>query len=390
MHMADALLSPAVGGVMWVAAAGTLAYSATKLSKGDLEDLDNPKSISFDKKIPLMGVLGAFVFASQMINFTIPGTGSSGHIGGGILLASLLGPEAGFLTIASVLVIQCLFFADGGLLALGCNMINMGFFACFIGFPFIYKKILKNGFTPTKIMIASIISVVISLQLGAFGVVCETMLSGVTELPFSTFVILMQPIHLAIGLVEGILTGCVLIFIYNAKPELLIGYDGSSVKENVSVKKVALVLVVVAALIERRYCMPYLKNYRLLISHSWHYESQYSTIVTWLNNTSYFKWSNHSVSADRPLNTKTNQQLREELSQQIRGCNAVIVVAGMYTLYSEWINYEIDEALRMKKPIIGIKPWGNQRIPEKIQQNATVLVGWNSSSLVSAVRNYAL
>ena len=128
--------------------------------------------------------------------------------------------------------------------------------------------------------------------------------------------------------------------------------------------------------------MPYLKNYRLLISHSWHYESQYSTIVTWLNNTSYFKWSNHSVSADRPLNTKTNQQLR--------GCNAVIVVAGMYTLYSEWINYEIDEALRMKKPIIGIKPWGNQRIPEKIQQNATVLVGWNSSSLVSAVRNYAL
>ena len=142
--------------------------------------------------------------------------------------------------------------------------------------------------------------------------------------------------------------------------------------------------------VERRYCMPYLKNYRLLISHSWHYESQYSTIVTWLNNTSYFKWSNHSVSADRPLNTKTNQQLREELSQQIRGCNAVIVVAGMYTLYSEWINYEIDEALRMKKPIIGIKPWGNQRIPEKIQQNATVLVGWNSSSLVSAVRNYAL
>lgn len=86
--------------------------------------------------------------------------------------------------------------------------------------------------------------------------------------------------------------------------------------------------------------MPYLKNYRLLISHSWHYESQYSTIVTWLNNTSYFKWSNHSVSADRPLNTKTNQQLREELSQQIRGCNAVIVVAGMYTLYSEWINYQ--------------------------------------------------
>ena len=101
MHMADALLSPAVGGVMWVAAAGTLAYSATKLSKGDSEDLNRPKSVSFDKKIPLMGVLGAFIFASQMINFTIPGTGSSGHIGGGIRLASFVGPEAGFLSIAS-------------------------------------------------------------------------------------------------------------------------------------------------------------------------------------------------------------------------------------------------------------------------------------------------
>ena len=144
MHMADALLSPAVGGAMWVAAAGTIAYSARKLSKGESKDLNSPKSVSFDKKIPLMGVLGAFVFAAQMINFTIPGTGSSGHIGGGILLASLLGPEAGFLTIASVLLIQCLFFADGGLLALGCNMVNMGLFACFIGFPLIYRKILKN------------------------------------------------------------------------------------------------------------------------------------------------------------------------------------------------------------------------------------------------------
>lgn len=136
--------------------------------------------------------------------------------------------------------------------------------------------------------------------------------------------------------------------------------------------------------------MPYLKNYRLLINHSWHYESQYSTIVTWLNNTSYFKWSNQYVSANRPLNIKTNQQLRDELSQQIRGCNEVIVVAEMYTLYSDWINYEIDEALRMKWPIIGIRPWSNQQIPTKIQQNATILVGWNSSSLISTVQNYAL
>ena len=112
MHMADALLSPAVGGAMWAGSLGALIYCAKKMK----EKMD-------EKMIPLMGVLGAFIFAGQMINFTIPGTGSSGHIGGGMLLAILLGPYAAFLVIASVLVIQALFFADGGLLALGANIL---------------------------------------------------------------------------------------------------------------------------------------------------------------------------------------------------------------------------------------------------------------------------
>lgn len=252
MHMADALLSPAVGGTMWVAAAATMGYCCKKISDNQKEyDLRDTSKIDLQKKVPLMGVLGAFIFASQMINFTIPGTGSSGHIGGGILASALLGPEAGFLTIASVLVIQCLFFADGGLLALGCNMINMGFFACFIGFPFIYSKILKKGYSPTKIVVASIVAVVISLQLGAFGVVMETTISGVSELPFSTFVMLMQPIHLAIGLVEGVMTGLVLVFIYNAKPEILVGYDSEEkhTEGKVSIKAIATTLAVLAVLI---------------------------------------------------------------------------------------------------------------------------------------------
>ncbi len=124
MHMADALISPAVGGTMMAAAACVGAYSIKRI-KYDLDE----------KKIPLMGVMGAFVFAAQMINFAIPGTGSSGHIGGGILLAILLGPYAGFLAMASVLLIQALFFGDGGLLAYGCNLINLGFFTCFIAYP---------------------------------------------------------------------------------------------------------------------------------------------------------------------------------------------------------------------------------------------------------------
>ena len=95
MHMADALLSPAVGGTFWAGTIGTIGY-ASKMLKEHLDD----------RKIPLMGVLGAFIFASQMINFTIPGTGSSGHLGGGMILAVLLGPHAASLVMASVLAVQ--------------------------------------------------------------------------------------------------------------------------------------------------------------------------------------------------------------------------------------------------------------------------------------------
>ena len=140
MHMADALISPAVGGTMWAASAATIAYCSKKVK----EDLD-------ERKVPLMGVLGAFVFAAQMINFTIPATGSSGHLGGGMLLAILLGPYAAFLVIASVLVVQALFFADGGLLALGCNIFNLGFFPAFIAYPLIYKKIVKGEITQGRL-----------------------------------------------------------------------------------------------------------------------------------------------------------------------------------------------------------------------------------------------
>jgi len=209
--MADALLSPAVGGTMWAVSAGAIAYCSTKVRS----QLD-------DRKVPLMGVLGAFIFAAQMINFTIPGTGSSGHLGGGLLLAILLGPQAAFLTIASVLVVQAIFFADGGLLALGCNIFNLGFFPAFIAYPFIYKKIAGAQLGRLRLAGAAIIAAVAGLQLGAFGVVAETVLSGISSLPFSTFLLLMQPIHLAIGVVEGLVTAAVLSFVYKARPEMLL------------------------------------------------------------------------------------------------------------------------------------------------------------------------
>jgi cobalt/nickel transport system permease protein len=203
MHMADALLSPTVGATMWAAAAGTMVYCSHKL-KNRLED----------GRIPIMGVMGAFVFAAQMINFTIPGTGSSGHLGGGLLLAILLGPHGAFLVIASVLTVQALFFADGGLLALGCNIFNLGMFPCFIAYPLIYKKIVGIHPGPGRLIGGSLLAAIVGLQLGALGVVLETTLSGISELPFTSFLLLMQPI-------EGLVTAGVITFIWNAQPEIL-------------------------------------------------------------------------------------------------------------------------------------------------------------------------
>ncbi|NPV89781.1 MAG: cobalamin biosynthesis protein CbiM [Firmicutes bacterium] len=238
MHMADALISPVVGGTMWAAAAGVAAYSIHKTQN----DMD-------EKKVPLMGVMGAFVFASQMINFTIPATGSSGHLGGGMLLAAILGPYAGFLTMAAILTIQCLFFADGGLLALGCNIFNLGFFTCFVTYPLIYKRIVGRGYSQNRIFGASMISAIIGLQLGAFGVVLETLLSGKTELPFGTFVSLMQPIHLGIGIVEGLVTAAVLAFIWKARPEILEKTAFGQALGGISTRKVVTGLAIAAILV---------------------------------------------------------------------------------------------------------------------------------------------
>jgi cobalt/nickel transport system permease protein len=225
--MADALISVAVGGTMLAATGGVTAYSVKKVQT----HMD-------EKKIPLMGVMGAFVFSAQMINFTIPGTGSSGHIGGGILLAILLGPYAGFLTMASVLLIQALFFSDGGLLAYGCNVFNMGFFTCFVAYPSIYKWFTRKKINSKRIFGASFTSVVIGLQMGAFSVVLETVLSGKTELPFGTFVLLMQPIHLAIGAVEGLITAAIVTFLWKARPEILEKVTIGQGLGNISMKKV--------------------------------------------------------------------------------------------------------------------------------------------------------
>ena len=210
MHMADALISPAVGGTMWAASGYLTAVCAKRIhERGNSSDT------------ALMGVLSAFVFASQMINFAIPGTGSSGHIGGGLLLAVFLGPEQAFISMISILAVQALFFADGGLLALGCNIFNMGFFPCFIAYPLIYKKI--TNILPGKkgVFWGSLVSVAAGLEMGAFAVVVQTLASGIATLPFGTFTLFMMPIHLAIGIAEGFATALVIVFIHTNAPEAI-------------------------------------------------------------------------------------------------------------------------------------------------------------------------
>jgi cobalt/nickel transport system permease protein len=236
--MADALVSGTVGGVMAVASLATVAFAIKKVKKADIDD----------RKIPLMGVMGAFVFAAQMINFAIPATGASGHISGGILLAATLGPYPALIAISSVLIIQCLFFADGGLLALGSNIFNMGVITCLIIYPLVFKPIINKGIAPLRITIASVVAVILALQLGAFAVVLETTASGITQLPFFPFLLVMQPIHLAIGIAEGLITAGVLCFIYKMRPEI-IDSTMSDGYVHVSLRNVLVFMLLLATLV---------------------------------------------------------------------------------------------------------------------------------------------
>ena len=247
MHMADALLAPAVAATMYAATAVTVGASVKTLKKD--EKLE---------KLPTMAVASALVFAGQMVNYTIPGTGSSGHLCGGMMLTALLGPQAGFLSMVVILAIQSLFFADGGILALGANCWNMAFYGCFVGYFLLWKPILRSKLfgsmgtkaaTRIKISLASILGCIITLQLGAFSVVLETSLSGITELPFGAFVGIMQPIHLAIGLIEGLITSAVLVFIYEARPELLMDVDTGNAQSKCSLKTTIVILAVVVSIV---------------------------------------------------------------------------------------------------------------------------------------------
>ena len=135
--------------------------------------------------------------------------------------------------------------------------------------------------------------------------------------------------------------------------------------------------------------MPNLKNRMIFISHAWKYNKHYRTIVDWFDDTPNFSWSNCSVPSHDGLPDRSTAGLKKGMTKQIRPAQIVIILGGMYAAHSDWIEYEISEAKRMDKTIIGVKPWGQERVP-LVVQNASVcpVVGWNRASVVQAVRNH--
>lgn len=135
--------------------------------------------------------------------------------------------------------------------------------------------------------------------------------------------------------------------------------------------------------------MPQLHRYRLFISHAWQYNADYYRLIQMLDNASNFIYANYSVPEHDPVDANNKTKLKEELRQQIRPVEVVIILGGMYVAYSEWIQFEINYATELGKSILGIRPWGSQVMPTAVQDAADEIVGWNTSTIVAAIRRLA-
>lgn len=135
--------------------------------------------------------------------------------------------------------------------------------------------------------------------------------------------------------------------------------------------------------------MPYLRTYYLFIAHAWHqHNGDYKHLVALLNSANNFQWVDYSVPQHDPKDANSAQALRQALQDQIRPVQCVLVISGIYVAYRDWMQYEISLAANWGKPIIGIKPWGRQNLPRYVTQVANKVVGWNTDSIVSAIRNH--
>ena len=207
MHIPDGFLDITTSVVTWAASAGSVAYAVRRVSK----ELD-------ERQVPLMGVSAAFIFAAQMLNFTVAG-GTSGHLLGGALAAILLGPWAGMLVITSVLAVQALLFQDGGLLALGANIFNMAVIGVLLAWV-VYTGIKRLfGNKTWNTMAGGFAAAWLSVVLASLVAALELAISGAS--PWGVVLPAMLGVHALIGIGEGLITVAVLAFLRATRPDLL-------------------------------------------------------------------------------------------------------------------------------------------------------------------------
>jgi cobalt/nickel transport system permease protein len=207
MHIPDGFINTGTSVVTWVASAGGLSYAVRRVNR----ELD-------ERQVPLLGVTAAFIFAAQMMNFTVVG-GTSGHLLGGALAAILLGPWAGMLVLTSVLAVQALLFQDGGLLALGANILNMAIVGVLVGWV-VYsglKRLLGNRTWAT--MASGFAAAWLSVEIAALVAAAELAISG--TLAWQVSLPAMGSVHALIGIGEGLITVGILAFLRATRPDLL-------------------------------------------------------------------------------------------------------------------------------------------------------------------------
>lgn len=206
MHIPDGFLTLNTWAPAWVISIGGLSYCIKRVSE-----------ILKDKMIPLMGVMAAFIFAAQMLNFPVA-AGTSGHLLGGVLAAVLLGPYAGAVVIAVVLTIQCLMFQDGGLTALGANIFNMSFIGSMGGY-LIYNLIRKAIGNNKGVLIGTAVAAWFSVVLAASACAIELAVSGTS--PLKVALLAMGLVHMLIGIGEAIISVFVVSFVLKVRPDLV-------------------------------------------------------------------------------------------------------------------------------------------------------------------------
>ncbi|MBI5839735.1 MAG: energy-coupling factor ABC transporter permease [Chloroflexi bacterium] len=204
LHIPDGFLSLIVSIVCWIITALTLGLAISKTDKSLGE-----------KQVPLMGVMAAFIFAAQMINFPIAG-GTSGHLLGGALAAIVLGPWPAMLVMTAVVMVQGLLFQDGGLLVMGANILNMGLLTSAIGYG-LYRSVL-GGSRRMKLSVAGL-AAWLSVMAGALATSLQLWLSGTSQL--QVVIPAMLGVHALIGLGEALITVAALTFIFQTRPDLL-------------------------------------------------------------------------------------------------------------------------------------------------------------------------